>query len=540
MFSKASSLALYCVVLLLAGACGFGGRARAGETVPNVDPASSLAAQIDALIAARWAAEGVEPAPLADDATFLRRVWLDVGGKIPTVADLHEFLANAEPDRRRQVVDRLLDGPGYVAFFASTWRRVMLPEAESNLELRGLVPPFEAWLRRHLVDNTPYDRIVRELLMVELDQRNAREGEPLPVDLTPVSFYQAKELKPENLAAGTARMFLGVRIECAQCHDHPFDNWKREQFWSFAAFFGGLERGDAGGNGPGAIREAFERREIEIPGTGRRVAPAYLTGQAPSLERDETARRSLAEWVTRADNPYFTKTAVNRFWGHFFGLGIVDPVDDFTADNRPSHPELIELLAREFAARDFDLKFLIRAITSTRAYQLDSRQTHPRQDDLRLFARMPLKALSPTQIFDSIAQATGFYEPYSNRNAPVARPNSPRDEFLQMFDNSSDSATEQQTTILQALGMMNGQFVADATSLERSTTLAAVAAMPSLTTVERLEAFFLAALSRPTRPGELARLVSYVDAGGATNDSRKALGDIFWALLNSSEFLFNR
>jgi hypothetical protein len=472
----------------------------------------------------------------------MRRVYLDIAGKIPAVADLHEFLGDTAPDKRRKLVDRLLESPAYIMNFSNVWRSVMMPEAEADLQVRFLIPAFEAWLRKRLTDNASYDSLVREILTVTVDPRNAANPFQGQGDVTPISFYQAKQLKPENLAAGTARIFLGVRIECAQCHDHPFDDWKREQFWGYAAFFAGMER-DAGSQQQGvlnSIRELFDRRELVIPGTGKLVKAAYLDGSEPKLKFRESARGTLADWMASGDNPYFAKAAANRMWGHFFGVGIVNPVDDFTADNPPSHPELLDFLARELAAHKFDVKFLIRAITASRTYQLSSQQTDSSQENPRLFARMSLKGLTPEQLFDSIAQATGFYEPYTNRDPFSMQSNSPRAEFVQTFDNSRDAVIEQQTTILQALAMMNGQFVADATSLEKSATLAAVAEFPQMTTSERLESLYLAVLSRTPRPDELEKLVKYVDEGGAAKDMKKALSDVFWALLNSSEFLLNR
>lgn len=509
---------------------------------PQTDDVARLAAEIDALIARRWEAEKVTPAPATEDAAFMRRVCLDIAGKIPPVGDLHEFLDDPSPDKRRKLVDRLLESPGYIMNFSNVWRSIMIPEADSDLQVRFLIPGFEAWLRRRLSENASYDALAREILTVSVDPRNALNPYATQGDLSPVSFYQAKQLKPENLAAGTARIFLGVRIECAQCHDHPFDDWKREQFWSYAAFFAGMER-DAGSEQQGmlnSIREMFDRRELVIPGTGKLVKAAYLNGEQPKLNFRESPRRTLADWMVSADNPYFAKTAANRLWGHFFGIGIVNPVDDFTADNPPSHPELLDLLGREFAVHNFDVKFLIRAITASRTYQLSSRQTGPNPENARLFARMSLKGLTAEQLFDSISQATGYYESFVNRDPFAMQNNSPRADFVQMFDNIRDSVTEQQTTILQALAMMNGQFVADATSLEKSATLAAIAEFPQMTTAERIEALYLASLSRPPRPDEQERLIRYVDEGGPAHDSRKALGDVFWALLNSSEFLLNR
>jgi hypothetical protein len=519
------------------------GSSQAAAVAPPQEVAAALplAAKIDEFIAQRWKAEKAIPAPPTDDDAFIRRVSLDIAGKIPSVAELHEFLDDSSLDKRQKLVERLLDSPAYITHFSSVWRTVMLPEAESNLEVRILIPGFEAWLRKQLTANTGYDALVREILTVPVDPRLAANPLQPQSEVTPVGFYQTKQLKPENLAAGTARMFLGVRIECAQCHDHPFDAWKREQFWGYAAFFAGVERDQNGDKGAlDAIREMFGRRELMIPGTETKVVPTHLDGAQPKLQFRDSPRNILADWMISDHNSYFSRTAVNRLWGHFFGIGIVNPVDDFTADNPPSHPELLDELARDFAAHKFDLKYLIRAITASKTYQLSSRQTDKSQENPRLFARMALKGLSPEQLFDSIAQATGYHEPFGTRNQIGMMTSTPRDDFVQVFDNRSDAVTEQQTTILQALSMMNGQFVSEATGFEKSATLTAVAEFPLMTMAERIETLYLAALSRPPRPDELDRLLKYVDAGGAAGDSKKALSDIFWALLNSSEFLFNR
>jgi hypothetical protein len=505
------------------------------------DAVTRLAAEIDAHLSRRWEAEQVVAAPVTDDASFMRRVSLDLVGKIPSVADLHAFLSDPAPDKRRQLVDRLLGSPGYVVNFAHVWRAIMMPSAEGDMQFQYLIPGFEAWLRRRLTEDVAYDELTREILTVSLDPRNNLNPYVTQGNLSPVGFYQGRELKPENLAAGTARIFLGVRIECAQCHDHPFDDWKREQFWSYAAFFTGMDR-DAGGERGmlGSLREMFDRRELVIPGTGQRVKAAFLNGTESRLDNRESSRKNLADWVVAADNPYFARTAANRLWGHFFGIGIVNPVDDFNADNVPSHPELLDQLGREFAAHRFDMKFLIRAITASRAYQLSSRRTHPSQEDARLFARMPLKGLTAEQLFDSIAQATGYYSPFAVRDPFSMQNDGVRTEFLQLFGNTRDAVTEQQTTILQALTMMNGEFVNDATGLAKSATLSAIAEFPHMSTAERIEALYLASLSRPPRNEERERLVRYVDEGGPAHDPKKALGDVFWALLNSSEFLLNR
>jgi hypothetical protein len=217
-------------------------------------------------------------------------------------------------------------------------------------------------------------------------------------------------------------------------------------------------------------------------------------------------------------------------------VGLVEPVDDFAENNPPSHPELLDELARAFAAHEFDLKFLVRAITASRAYQLSSRRTHPSQDVPQRFARMAVKGLTAAQMFDSLAQATGYTSPAPQRTPfPIGQPNDPRSELMETFSNDAGRVVERQATIVQALALMNGAFTAQAVSLDQSRTLAAIAEFP-MRPAERVEALFLATLSRPPRQEELEKFSLYVMDRGATSDPDRALADVFWALLNSSEF----
>jgi hypothetical protein len=500
--------------------------------------AQDLAARIDYQLAARWAAAHVEPAPPADDAEFLRRVYLDLVGRIPSVAEARTFLADARPDRRARLVEELLASPGYVNHFANVWKQLLLPEADTNFEVRYFLPAFDAWLRNQFAENVGYDRMVRDLLTTPAGNPQAmfQYGRSNRGEASPQAYFFAKEYKPENLGASTAQLFLGIKLECAQCHDHPFAHWTRQQFWEYSAFYAGLERQGQGLFAP--VREVSDRRELAIPGTGQVVQASYLDGSEPEWKYKINSRTTLADWMTRADNPYFARAAVNRLWAQFFGAGLVEPVDDLGGENSPSHPEMFNELAREFAAHQFDFKFLIRAITASRAYQLSSTLTHPSQNQPQLFAHMPVRGLSGEQLFDSIAQATGYRHPPRQQNPFVIEAGTPRSEFLAKFANQ-DNRTEFQTSILQALALMNGRFVADATGVQNSRSLAAVLDAPFLDTTGRIETLYLATLSRKPRPDELARLVKYVDAGGARQDPKAALGDVFWALLNSSEFILN-
>ncbi len=524
----------------------------AGPTPEKTLPASqairdaqALAAKIDQLIEAGWQENEAKPSQPAEDAEFLRRVFLDVTGRIPPVSEVHAFLANKSPTKRLERVDDLVGRAGYVENNTHLWRALMIPQ-NNNQQVQFFAPQLEIWLRKQFRDNRPYDQMVRELLtaVVVPNPRGPQRGQPASAfEPTPAAFYQANELKPENLAASTSRLFLGVKLECAQCHDHPFAKWTKKQFWEYAAFFSGIEPQQA----RSPAREVPDRHTIKIPGTDKEVTARFLDGKEPAWKADASTRTVLAEWMTTAENPYFARNAVNRVWAHFFGIGLIEPVDEPGDDNPPSHPVLLELLAREFTDHKFDLKFLIRAITASRAYQLSSVATDAGQDDPRLFARMAVKGLTPEQLFDSLALATGYTEQDNpNQRFNPFGFNSPRAEFLAKFNNPSEKRTEHQTSILQALALMNGKFIADATSIERSRSLGAIAEMPWATTPGRIEALYLATLSRKPRPHEAERMLKYVETGGAAKTDQPtaeqkntALADVLWVLLNSSEFIVN-
>jgi hypothetical protein len=522
-------------VLLAAGAAP-------AATPSALDPAA-LAARVDAHLAAGWSGAGVQPAPRCHDPEFVRRVYLDLAGRIPSVAEVRAFLDDTRADKRRRLVDTLLDGPRYVTHFSRVWRSLLLPEVTTSPQIRFQGPSFEAWLRKHLVANSGYDVMVRDLLSAPVGGPGGpfnRQGGP-----NPQSFYMAKEVKPENLAAATSRLFLGFRLECAQCHNHPFARWKKEQFWAFAAFFAGLQRQGAG-DFFFPTGEKPDRHEITLPNTERVVQAAFPDGTRPKWKDKQSARQTLADWVTSAQNPYFARAAVNRLWCYFLGTGLVDPVDEMVgAEYAPSHPELLDELARQFAAHRFDLKYVIRALTATQAYQRTSARTHPSQDDPKQFARMPLRGLSAEQLYDSVAEATGFREQGGNQGF---FPRGPRVDFQTLFAAGGDKPTDHHTSILQALAVMNGRLTADATDLEKSVTLAAVGDAPFLDTAGRVEALFLAALARRPTPKELTRCISYIERGGpagaaTTGDAEKryqrALADVFWAILNTGEFMLN-
>jgi hypothetical protein len=468
----------------------------------------------------------VRPAPRADDAEFLRRAYLDLAGRIPRPADVHEFLADRAADKRAKLIDQLLEEPRFAVHFANVWRAELLPEAASDRQAALFKAGFENWLVRQFRAGTRYDRLVRDLLTVPI----AAEGEPVlrdPARPNPLAFFAAKDARPENLAAAVGRSFLGLRLECAQCHDHPFAGWTQDQFWSQAAFFAGITKQGSGLFAP--LGEAAGRREL-TPAGKRKPRPArFLDGARPSWDGGRTPRAALADWVTAPDNPYFARATVNRLWAHFFGVGLVNPVDDFRDDNPPSDPALLDDLAAAFVRSGFDLTFLIRGLCLSEAYQRTSARTDPSQDRTPLPARMAVKALTGEQFFDSLALATG-YRAADDRGAA-------RRQFLTRFA-LAGPAGEPETSVQQALTLLNGRFVAWATDPERCPTLLAVTRTPGMTTAGRVEALYLTALGRRPTARERELHEGHVRKAGPGREAER-LADVFWVLLNSAEFRLN-
>lgn len=492
----------------------------------------AMSDRIDQLIAARWSKEAVTPAAQADDAEFFRRLSLHLNGRIPTITQLKDFLDDTHPDKRRiwarvlmgeDVILKRDDGeeekrPGgdnvdlYVNHWATYWRHLFLSQSKMQQQIFFVGNQIEPWARNHVKSNTPYDEMVRQLMTGQ--QGNA-------------FFQQALENKPEVIAGATARLFLGVKLECAQCHDDKSGGgWTRTQFWESAAFF--TNRGGAGG------------ASIMIPDKKQTVQARFLDGVSPQWRSGANSMTIWSEWLTSQNNPYFARATVNRMWHYMMGIGFTDPVDSASEENAPSHPELLDELSRQFVAHKFDIKWLVRAIAGTRAYQLTSARSHASQDNPRLFARFNVQGMSAEQLFDSIAEATGYLNNAPRVNGgfnPNGQPNTPRAEFIQKFTNPHEKRTETQTSILQALFLMNGKHTEDV--LKNSKSLRTVQENVQGGTKRNLEELYIVTLSRKPRADELAWLTEYVESGGPTKDRKDALADVFWALINSGEFMLN-
>ncbi len=494
---------------------------------PRQDP-SALARQIDLRVDEKLKVQQLSRAPRSDDATFFRRINLALAGRIPDIAEVRAFMADPSPDKRARAIDRLLDSPAFVNYMARSWRGWLLDDAAANVDLANGLPDFEGWLRERIRANTPLDRMVKELVTYPLDERQLASRSPGETVASPLAFYTAHEGKPENLAAATSRIFLGVRLECAQCHDHPFAKWKRDQFWGLAAFYAGVERQN------GVLREARGRREMLIPNSDRAAPATFLDDREPEWQYKKSPRATLAAWLTSAENPFFARAMANRLWWFLFGVGIVDAVDDFHDENPPSHPELLDDLARAFAASGFDTKFLLRAICLSGTFGRSSNSADSKNVHTRLFAHFPMQALSADQLFESLAVVTG-----TPLQKPLKQDNPAQDSFRRQFQDTfstSGQPTVAPTTIIQALTLMNGELVNSAATAGK--TLDAVLKRGGQTPVEKVETMYLVVLGRRPQAHELERALHHVQTGGSAVTASRH-GDILWALLNSLEFRTN-
>lgn len=490
--------------------------------------AADLAATIDRVTAERWKAADVVPARPTSDSEFLRRIYLDLVGRIPTVAESREFLANAAHDKRGVLIRTLLKSSASSSHMATFWSRTWIPQLDSS-QFAGLNDEFHAWLATQLYNNLPYDHIVRDLITVDLAQ--APQARETLQRSAPRAFLAACEFKPELLSANIATAFLGINLGCAQCHNHPFKHWKRVQFWQTAAFF-------ARRNGTSDSR--MRSLQLAIPDSDIQVTPEFLT--APDLTWPEqcdsnTGRVVFAQWLVSPENPYFARNVVNRMWANFLGAGLVEPLDDLNELDPAGQAKLLDILANELIASNFDLRYLSEAITSSQVYQLASEgDSPPSVDGKNLFARMPVRGLTAEQLYDSIQVAAGL--PFHRDDAPRTDIANARAKFLSAFHGSDPGTADR--SIPQALALMNGAFTNQLTTTGQScSTLQAVTEAPFLDTRDKIETLVLATLCRTPSSQELASLVNYVEQPPSVCGKHQALGDVFWALLNSSEFNTN-
>ncbi|MBY0589182.1 DUF1549 and DUF1553 domain-containing protein [bacterium] len=517
-----------------------------GSIVADDSPAVELSRWIDDHLAETWKQKQIQPAQKASDAEWVRRVHLDLIGRIPSLLEVQEFVGSTDPDKDTKLVANLVERGAFADIWAGNILRGLLPETETSDEPNsyGLVEPIKGWLREMLVDHRPYDQIARELIACSFPLS------PSERSISPASFYAIKKSKPEELASATSRYFLGVRIECAQCHDHPFAQWKRKEFWQFAAFYAGLVRSNQADGFQYPQRDEKSVREIKMEGTDELIPAAFLGEADRPIPSDEFARNALAEWIVDGTNPFFAKAAVNRVWYHLFGIGIVDPIDDMDSHNPPSHPEILDRLAEEFRVHGYDLRWLIRAIAGTRAYRLSSQAPEGIEIPPRSFARMIVRTMTFDQYSRSLAEVSGQQE----------------ESFAQRIEQVGNlkgaEPYRSDTSISQALLEMNGwpaNFVLrqpNQLRLEKSLDGKAFSFNEAVTLL------YQATLSRPPSEEELevAKLLVKETSGirehpfvelvrRLTNSRSMPMSpqvpmhsdkrDLLWVLINSSEFRMN-
>jgi Protein of unknown function (DUF1549)/Protein of unknown function (DUF1553) len=534
-FTEALGLAI--LLIGIAPNLALGQSTTAVKSQGSTADSKALAERIDTIINRRLVQENIKAGAKAEDADLCRRLHIDLTGRIPTLLHVRDFLDNDSPTKLEERVDELLAGPQFAANFAHYYRSVMLA-GSNNVQAQQFQFQFEGWLRNRLSANTGFDKIAHEVIAAQTFNQGPVVNQG---GFNPSAFYFVNENKAENLAGATARVFLGVRIECAQCHKHPFAKWTRQQFWEFAAFFADVQNRQPKKDAKDAVQ--LNIREIKIPDTDKVVQAKFATGEEPEWKEGVLSRAVLADWTVAPKNPYFARASVDHIWQYFFGVSLTEPVFEPTDDSPPAHPELLEELANAFIASGYDIKFLVRAIVLSNAYQRVSVALSPASnEEIQFFAKMPVRGMMPEQLYDSFAEATdsrqdaNYEEQVNQFNRGL--PDTPRQLFLGKFT-SQDKRIETQTSILQALYLMNGKFLTDRVKLENNEALRTVATAP-MKHARRVETLYLMVLSRLPRPEETSQLVRYIESGGGTGDTRQAVADVYWALLNSSEFMLNR
>ena len=483
---------------------------------------------IDELVFEKLAEMNVEPSQPADDSEYLRRVYLDTIGMIPTAEQARLFLEDSDPDKRAKVVDDLLHRRAYGEFWAVKWGDLF---ANSVLTSSDGTAYLQDWLRRAFQQNKPYDRFVTEILTAT--------GSTWEVGA--VNFFSRST---EDIVTLTAQAFLGLSLECARCHDHPSAKWKREDFLSTAAFFAQMTGKGRRPPPTEAIRFIQYDKEFRHPETKQIVKPRFLDGTEPLIRPLTDRREVLARWITSKDNPWFARATVNRFWNQFMGRALVDPVDDFRVSNPPTNQRLLDRLADDFVENGYDLHHLIRTITASKTYQLSSIPKPTNRGDDINYSRYYLKRLTGEQLMDSIVQVTGVPQDYLGyypgvRAVNLDDPGVPS-AFLDMFDRSKRDAAKCErndaVSLRQAMHFLVGDTVNE--KLRQSAEKGALARQLSSgkTDPEVAEHFYLAALARPPEPDEKDHCLSVV----ARADNRaQGWQNVLWALLSTNEFLYN-
>ncbi|HEY7158964.1 MAG TPA: DUF1549 and DUF1553 domain-containing protein [Gemmataceae bacterium] len=504
--------------------------------VPHGEPLSDIpefkaANYIDELALAKWKKLGLRPSPLADDATFLRRVTLDLCGRLPTTAESRAFLTDTSADKRAKLIDRLLDSPDYPAYFALRWGVIL-----RNSNLAGATQAayaFHNWIKDMIARNRPYDEFVRGIVAA------AGEWQDAPA----INWYwQSRDDQLHQVTADTAQVFLGVRLQCARCHHHPYERWGQEDYYGLAGFFTRLGR-KSFGQPPPYYASASVTTGVKNPLTGKTPEPKYLDGPAGKFTPEEDPRHALVDWMARPDNPFFARALVNRMWGHFLGRGLYHEVDDLRETNPPSNPELLDALARDFVQHKFDVKHVIRTILNSRVYQLSSEPTEHNKNDQQNYARYYARRMPAEVFLDALNQTTdtkgGFSGVSSNARAVDLPHEGFGSYFLDTFDRprrvtSCECERSSGATLAQVLLLANSDEIEAKIAAGNGTIARLMKEKKPMADV--IEELYLAAYSRRPTATELRRNLAHVER---LDNKQQALEDVLWAIVNTKEFMFN-
>jgi hypothetical protein len=490
---------------------------------------------------------------LCDDAVFLRRVYLDLLGMLPAPEESRAFLSDSHSDRRSRLVDALLQRPEFADYWALKWSDLLRNE-EKQLDRKG-VQSFHNWIRQSIADGKPLNEFARELIAA----RGSTYAEPA------ANYYRALR-DPLLRTEATAQVFLGIRLQCCRCHNHPFDQWTQNDYYELAAFFPRIQYRIVENN----RKDKFDQHEfdgeqivwmdrtseIKHPRTGQAMMPKLLGYSGAAVGEQEDRLQTLADWVASPANPFFARTQVNRIWFHLLGRGLVDPDDDFRATNPPSHPELLDELSRDFAGHHFDLRHAIRTIVNSRTYQLSSMPNDTNRDDELNYSHALVRRLEAEPLLDAAAQVSGVPLKFGGQSEGVRavqlpgvqlQPRSKRssgmgmsEKFMKAFGKperllSCDCERSNDTTVLQAFQMISGELIGKL--LREPDNRIGKLMRSGRSDAEMLDELYLAALCRYPTVGERQELLPRI-SGAA--DRRAAWEDVLWALLNAKEFLLRR
>lgn len=520
-------------------------------------------ATINEKIRLGWEDYGISPSPEEIDTVWARRLFLDVLGRVPSVDELNEFARDRSRDKKKNLVDRLLFDDKYTEEYArnwtTVWTNVLIGRnggTDNNSQISR--PGMQKYLRDTFARNTHYDKMVEELVSA-----TGANTPGMPGFNGAVNFYMDKlDEDGVQATAKTAQIFLGLQVQCTQCHNHPFNEWKQEKFWNMNAFFRQTRamRGQMPGNANNGMR-AMTLNNVDFMGEGRNIDnaeiyyelrngllkvayPEFLDGQKiPTSGRisQVNRREELAKFITESDN--LQEAIVNRYWGHFLGYGFTKPVDDMGPHNRPTHPELLTYLGQELRENSFDLKQLIRWIALSEAYSLSSKITKsnalddPTVGEPPKFSHFYLRQMQAEQLYESLLIATQAHKTRGNYEEQEKKKSEWMQQFVTAFGtDEGDEATTFNGTIPQALMMFNGDLVMDAVSTKPGSFIYSMAA-EGQDGKEAINHLYMATIARrPTRKElEAANYLIGIHKG----NTAKALQDVFWALLNSNEFILN-